>query len=45
MENDIMYMTRKAVKWSAIADHLTDNAITDYESLDLDFLDENVLLV
>jgi ribonuclease HI len=44
-EYDIVYMTRKAVKGSAIADHLADNAMEDYEPLDFDFLDENVLSV
>jgi hypothetical protein len=38
-------MTRKAVKGSAIADHLADNAVEDYEPLDFDFLDENVLSI
>ena len=38
-------MTRKAVKGSAIADHLADNTIEDYEPLDFDFPDKNVLLV
>jgi ribonuclease HI len=44
-EYDIVYMTRKAVKGSAIADHLADNAMEDYEPLDFDFPDEDVLSV
>ena len=36
---------RKAVKESAIADHLANNAIEDYEPLDFDFPDENILLI
>jgi len=44
-EYDIVYMTRKAVKGSAIADHLVDNAMEDYEPLDFDFPDEDVLSV
>jgi hypothetical protein len=36
-------MTRKAVKGSAIADHLADNVVEDYEPLDFNFPDENVL--
>jgi hypothetical protein len=36
-------MTRKVVKGRAIADHLADNAVEDYEPLDFDFPDENVL--
>jgi len=38
-------MTRKAVKESKIANHLAENAIEDYELLDFDFPNENVLLV
>jgi len=38
-------MTRKAVKGSVIANHLADNAVEDYESLDFDFLDENLLVI
>jgi hypothetical protein len=36
---------RKAVKESAIADHLANNVIKDYELLDFDFPDENILLI
>ena len=45
VEYDIVYMTRKVVKESKIANHLADNAIEDYEPLDFDFPNENVLLV
>ncbi|XP_034903466.1 uncharacterized protein [Populus alba] len=44
-EYDIVYMTRKAVKGSAIADHLANNAMEDYEPLNFDFPVEDVLLV
>jgi hypothetical protein len=44
-KDDIVYMIRKVVKGSAIADHLADNAVEDYEPLDFDFLDENVLSI
>ncbi|XP_024459508.1 uncharacterized protein LOC112327981 [Populus trichocarpa] len=44
-ENDIVYMTRKVVKGSAIADHLADNVVEDYEPLDFDLPDENVLSI
>jgi ribonuclease HI len=44
-EYDIVYMTRKAVKGSAIADHLADNAVEDYEPLDFDFPDEDILSI
>jgi len=32
------------VKGSAIVDHLADNAIKDYEPLNFNFLDEDVLV-
>jgi len=44
-EYDIVYMMRKVVKENAIADHLADNAVEDYEQLDFDFSDENVLTI
>jgi len=44
-EYDIIYMTRKYVKKSAIANHLTDNTIKDYEPLNFDFSNEDVLMV
>ena len=45
VEYDIMYMTRKVVKGSVIADHLADNAIEDYEPLNFDFPNEDVSVV
>jgi ribonuclease HI len=44
-EYDIIYKTRKSVKGSAIADHLADNAVEDYELLNFDFPDEDVLVI
>jgi len=44
-EYDIVYMTRKAVKGSVIANPLADNAVEDYEPLDFDFPDENLLSI
>jgi len=44
-EYDIVYMTRKAMKGSAITDHLADNAVEDYEPLDFDFPDAKVLSI
>jgi len=44
-EYDIVYMTRKVVKGSVIANHLADNAIEDYEPLNFDFPNENMLVV
>jgi hypothetical protein len=37
-------MTRKFMKESAIADHLADNAIENYEPLNFNFPDEDVLV-
>jgi len=45
VEYDIEYMTRKTVKGSVIIDYLADNTIDDYEPLNFDFLDEDVLVV
>jgi hypothetical protein len=42
---DIVHMTRKTVKESVIADHLADNAIEHYETLNFDFLYEDLLVV
>ncbi|KAG5241524.1 RNA-directed DNA polymerase (Reverse transcriptase), Ribonuclease [Salix suchowensis] len=44
-EYDIVFMTRKAVKGSVIADHLADHAVEDYEPLDFDLPDEDILVV
>jgi len=44
-EYDIIYMTRKAVKGSVIVDHLVDHAMEDYESLNFNFPDEDVLVI
>jgi len=45
VEYDIVYMTRKAVKESVIVDHLINHAMEDYESLDFDLPDEDVLSI
>jgi len=44
-EYDIIYKTRKSMKGSAIADHLANNAIEDYEPLNFDFPDEYVFVM
>jgi hypothetical protein len=44
-EDDIVYIKRKAIKGSDIVDHLADNAIEDYEPLNFDFPNENMLVV
>jgi len=45
VEYDIVYMTRKAMKGSAIVHQLADNAIEDYEPLDFDFFDEDIMSI
>lgn len=42
-EYDIVYITHKAVKGSAIANHLANNVIDNYESLKFDFPYEDVM--
>jgi len=44
-EYDIVFMTKKAVKGSVIANHLTNNVIEDYKPLNFDFPYEDVLIV
>jgi len=38
-------LTRKAVKGNTIANHLTNNTVEDYEPLNFDLPDEDVLAV
>ena len=38
-------MTRKAMKRSVILDHLADHAMENYEPLNFDFPDEDVLSI
>ena len=45
VEYDIVYKTRKVVKGSFIANHLADNVLEDYEPLNSDLPDEDVLAV
>ena len=44
-EYDIQYTTHKAIKGSVLADHLSHQAIDDYQSMNFEFLDENIILV
>jgi hypothetical protein len=44
-EYDIVFMTRKAVKGSVIADHLADHAMENYEPLNFDLPDEDVIVI
>jgi len=45
IEYDVVYMTRKVVKGSVITNHLAYNVIKDYEPLNFDFSNENMLVV
>ncbi|GKV01717.1 hypothetical protein SLEP1_g14258 [Rubroshorea leprosula] len=42
-EFDIVYTTQKAIKRQAITDHLAEHAAEDYEPIDWDFPDEDIL--
>ncbi|XP_022736187.1 uncharacterized protein LOC111289419 [Durio zibethinus] len=44
-EYDIIYVTQKAIKGSAIAEFLADRAVEDYEPMKLDFPDEDVMAI
>jgi hypothetical protein len=44
-EYDIVFMTRKVVKGSAIVDHFADHAVEDYESLNFDLPNKDVLTI
>ena len=44
-EYDIQYTTQKAIKGSVLADHLAHQAVDDYQSMNFEFPDENIILV
>ena len=44
-EYDIQYMTQKAIKGSVLADHLAHQAVDDYQSMNFEFPDEDIMLV
>ncbi|KAA3466169.1 Gypsy retrotransposon integrase-like protein 1 [Gossypium australe] len=44
-EFDIVYMSQKVVKWSTIADFLVSRALEDYEPLNFDFPNEDLMYV
>ena len=44
-EYDIQYTTQKAINGSVLAYHLAHQAINDYQSMNFDIPDENVMLV
>ena len=39
------YTTQKAIKGSVLADHLTHQAVDDYQSMNFEFPNENIMLV
>ena len=39
------YTTQKAIKGSVLADHLAHQAVDDYQSMNFEFPDENIMLV
>ena len=42
-EYDIQHTTQKEIKGSVLADHLTHQAVDDYQSMNVEFLDENIM--
>ena len=44
-EYEIQYTTQKAIKGSVLVDHLDHQAVYDYQSMNFDFPDENIMLV
>ena len=44
-EFDILYMSQKVIKGSAIADFLAKRANEEYEPMNFDFLDEDLMAV
>jgi len=42
-EYDIQYVTQKAIKGSALADHLAHQPVEDYRPMQLEFPDEEIL--
>ena len=44
-EYDIQYTTQKAIKGSVLVDHLDHQAVDDYQSMNFEFPNENIMLV
>ena len=44
-EYDIQYTTQKAIKGSVLTCHLSHQDVSDYQSMNFDFPDENIMLV
>ena len=45
IEYDIQYTIQKAIKGSVLADHLTHQAVDDYQSMNFEFPDENIMCI
>ena len=45
IEYDIQYTTQKAIKGSVLADHLAHQVVDDYQSMNFEFLNENIMQV
>ena len=44
-EFDVLYVSQKAIKGSAIADFLAERANEEYKPMSFDFLDEDLMAV
>ena len=44
-EYHIQYTTKKAIKGSVLADHLSHQAMDDYQSMNFEFPDKDIMLV
>ena len=44
-EYDIRYTTQKAIKGSVLVDHLSHQAVKDYQSMKFEFPDEDIMMV
>ena len=44
-EYDIQYTAEKAIKGSVLADHFAHEVVDDQQSINFEFLDENIMLV
>ena len=44
-EYDVQYVSRKAIKGSAIAEFLTDRAVEEYEPIKFEFTDEDLMAI
>ena len=44
-EYDIQFTTHKVIKGSVLEDHLAHQVLDDYQSMNFEFPDENIMLV